>query len=513
MDQAIQDYLRIEEAAIQASSAVAVSEAEVREFIRDTTEAVKVSMVLVDPQKLIDKNYQPTEAEVKGQFEKYKDKAAGYGQGDDAFGYQMPQATQVEFIEVNADALAKRQVLTDDEAYSYWLDHKAEFKPPATQPATSSAPATRPEQPKPYETFAQARADVRQKLLHEKAVREGTRLAADLIRQLSATWADQPATQPSGYRQPPASALDPALYEKLVAGLQGKYGAAVRYGRTILGDANEIGMNPQIGRARAYPDSNNSVYFRELAFMVAGLTKDQEADQAAQRLSRNVYETCGEPLKDYSGNVYIFRNIAVRPAQAPASVDQVRDKVVSDLRLIKARAEAERVARDLAERARKSGLKTAFQSDAELARKLESSALQQPDAFPRKRAMNMGRGIQMRDGYVPGVGFNPELSKLCFDLAGRVTTTQPTPVGVEQDKMSGRWVVVEYESTVPVTRDDYTKMREMARKYLLTNERLQFVMDWFSPESIKARGSWKPAHPEEEKAKPANGRTRRAVAF
>ncbi|HOA73244.1 MAG TPA: hypothetical protein PLQ89_21415 [Phycisphaerae bacterium] len=494
IDDALLAYLRVYKAAARAVDAVNVSEADIRDFVRNVGEKIQVEMVVVDPQKLIDTTYQPTEEELKAQFEKYKDQPAG-GPGD--FGYQKPEATQVEYIEISVDELAKTQEVTDDEAYSYWLAHKTEFKRPATQPA-STQPTTRPEQPKPYDTFTEAKSLVRQKLQQDKAKQAANRLATDLIRQLSRPWANQPTTQPGNFKQPPESEMAGDLYEKLVARYQERYPGVLSYGRTELAPADQLASNPRIGRARAFAGTPQTVPFQQAAFMVAGLSAVEGRNDANARLFRNVYETSAEPLVDALGNVFVFRNIATQPAEAPASFEEVRDKLVEDLRTIRAGEQAEQTAQNLAERAKGSDLKTAFQSDAALAAKLESSALLQPEPFARQSVFPGRNGgmPQVYGTFVPGVGFDPQLVDAAFELASRATTTQPSPVTTHKDNR-GRHIVIQYKQTLPVTQEEYNQYRDLARDYLLTQRRIAFLFDWFSPESIHARTDWKPTQPEQ----------------
>jgi hypothetical protein len=494
MDLAIQAYLRIEEAALQASESVAVSEADIQDFVRQTSEKVKIRLVTIDPAKLVDTNYQPPAEQIQAQFDKYKDKAAG---GPGEYGYQLDEATQVEYIQVKADELAKSQTVTDDEAYAYWQDHKAEFKQPATQPA-ATAPATRPEAPKPYDTFFGARADVKKKLAHNKGAKAASRLAEELKNQLAKPWADAPTSQPGGYRQPPASEMAADVYEKLIANFKAKYATALAYGKTPLGDAEQLMVSP-LGRSMALADSPNRVPFSQAAFMVNGAKARKEEAPEQARLFRNLFETCAEPVTDSQGNVFVFRNIALRPAQAPASVDEVRDKVITDLRHIQAYEQAEKLAKSLAENARKSGLKAAFDADPFSAKAKE--AFTEPAAFARKQMFNMGGMPRLWEGSVPGAGRDKELLDLAFGMASRAATQPAAEIAVHEQKQRQRWMVVEFDKLVPVTRDEYNTMRDQARQFLLATRRLEFVLDWFTHEQIVARTGWEEVHPARSKDK------------
>lgn len=506
IDDALRAYLRIEEAARRATSAVSVSEADIRDFVRNVTEKIDVDMVIVDPQKLIDPAYQPTDDELKAQFEKHKNEAPA---GPGNFGYQLPEATQVEFIEISVDALAKTQTVSEDEGYEYWTAHKAEFKKPATQPVTT-APATRPEQPKPYDSFHEAKPQVVEKLQHNKAVQVADRVAGELIRQLTLPWAAAPTTQPGGYKQPPASEIAGDLYEKTMAVYQERYPGVLSYGRTQLGSADALGSHPKLGRARAFAGTSQPVQFSEAAFLVAGLKPEKGTEVGTARLYRNVFETSVEPLSDTAGNVFVFRNIAVRPAQAPDSFEEVRNKLVEDLRQIRAGEQAEQIAKSLADRAKQSNLKTAFQSDAELAQKLTNGALIEPEPFSRQNINSNPRGgmPQVYPSFIPSLGYDPEAVKAAFDLAGRATTTQPTAVATHKDNRQ-RWIVMEYQRTLPVTRDEYNSHREIARQLLLTERRVRFVLDWFAEDSIHARTGWRSTEPS---APPKEGTPAQAKA-
>jgi len=404
IDQAIQAYLRVEQAAMLAADSVVVSEADIQDFVRQTSEKVKVRMVLIDSTQLVDAAYTPTDDELKAQFDKYKDQPAG---GPSEYGYQLPEATQIEYIEINADELAKSQSVTEDDAYAYWTAHKNEFTRPTSQPATSSAPATRPEPPKAYDTFYEAKGKVREKLAHDKATKVATRLAEELIRQVGQPWVSQPTTQPGGYRQPPASEMASDVYAKLIAGPPSKYGAALRIGRTGLVDAEKLMADPKIGRASAFASTPQRVMFSETAFMVAGLKADRAAEPRHARLFRNVYETCAEPGDGFAGNVYVFRNLAVRPAQPPASFSEVRDKLVTDLRNIRAYGEAGRVARDLTAKAGHVGPEARVPGRRGPGRQAQERIRRAGGVLPASGCFNYGGMPRLMDGFVPAVGRDP----------------------------------------------------------------------------------------------------------
>src|SRR5690606_38206222 len=128
-----------------------------------------VQLAILDASKFVDSEHQPTEEELKAQFEKYKDVQAGMG--EEGMGYLLPEKVQIEYIRVNVDKLKDRQTVTDDVAWQHWKQNPQKYtKPPATQPSTAPA--------EPYETFTEARDAVRKDLLEQDAREEARKIAA-----------------------------------------------------------------------------------------------------------------------------------------------------------------------------------------------------------------------------------------------------------------------------------------------------------------------------------------------
>ena len=164
IDRALQSFLRVQEMFHQAAGALRPSEPDLQDYVRQVAEKVRVKLVTFEGAKFAEESYQPTDEEINAHFEKYKDQDPARGSVKE-FGYRLPEAAQIEYIQVSVAELAKTQKVSDDEAYRYWNfpAHRTEFLKPSTRPATSTAPATqpKPEPPKPYETFTEAKAKVK----------------------------------------------------------------------------------------------------------------------------------------------------------------------------------------------------------------------------------------------------------------------------------------------------------------------------------------------------------------
>ena len=178
IDQAIQSYVRILDMVDTASRGVKPSEADIREFVRQSQEKVRINAVVLSGAKFLDTSYEPTEQELIEQFESGKDKDPSPWTIAE-FGYRQPEKVATEYIRVSAEALLRQQETPrDDDLYEYWQARRDEFLKPVGPPATSPE-GTPPEQekPKPYETFSEAKSKVIERLQEERAKAEEERAA------------------------------------------------------------------------------------------------------------------------------------------------------------------------------------------------------------------------------------------------------------------------------------------------------------------------------------------------
>ncbi|MHC4445018.1 MAG: hypothetical protein ACYTF1_11270 [Planctomycetota bacterium] len=503
IDRCIESYLRINEMAISAASAVKASDADINNFIRDIYEKVRVNIISLKAKEFVDDSYEPAEEEIKEQFEQYKN-VASQPANTLEFGYQVPEKTQIEYIKVKVDALKGRQDISNDDAFKYWQEHKTEFLKPTTQPTTQ--PQRDP--PQPYTTFTEARPDVLKKLGEEKAKAEAQHIARELISQLKRPWAESPSTGPYDYREPPESETADDIYPKLITRVESKYSGILEYSRSKSGDAGVIQQIKGLGNAMVLPGTEQRVPFGVAAFMAGGLEANPKDDPQHTRFYRNLHETCAEPATDRStGDTYVFRNVSVEPKRPPTSHEIVRERIVKDIRLQRAYEEAGKQANILAEQAGRMGLQKALDGNPELKKKLDKQAFKELQPFSRKQLMRWGQRPQLIDGYIPSLGvFDPEFAKKCFaavnkkaaskPAATKPTTTQPTDILVHERKDRQQWIVAESVEKLCVTQAEYDKDRKLAKDFILNERRRELWTHWFSTEQIQARIDWKRAEPE-----------------
>lgn len=123
------------------------SEQRLAHFAKDVSSRATVRIVPLKAADRIDAAPDPTEAEIKAHFDKYKDKNPGEGEPY-GFGYRLPDRFKVEYITVPIKRVAATITVDDLAGQKYYLENPTEFLPGAAdaeEPATPEGPAS----PKP----------------------------------------------------------------------------------------------------------------------------------------------------------------------------------------------------------------------------------------------------------------------------------------------------------------------------------------------------------------------------
>lgn len=505
INEAIRSFLMVRRQAVAACQAPPISEADIRDFVRKTSERAEVTLVTLEASeesKFYDGTYAPTDAELAALFDEYKNVASRpYGLN---FGYQQPEAVQIEYLRVTADALKNAQAITENVAYEYWERHQEEFtRPAASQPAPpASGPAPPPLMEK-YPTFIEAKAAVTSKLQKTKADEAALRIAREIIDDLSKPWAAATATQPGGEKAAPQSETSPEVYAAALRKWSAKYPGVLAHVSLGMLEVPALRADPDIGKSVALVGGQRGLAFDRAAFLVEGLAEKPDAQSDEYRYFRKVYETCPFPFVDDRGNAYVFRTVAIRPKQPPGSLEAVRRQVVQDARLKRAYDLAGRKAAALQELAARVGLEAAFLADADLRKYVDEKALSRPTPFSRLTCIaGPGRPPFVMPSSVGALGSDAKLVDAVFDLASAATrpasapATQPVRVLAWPQPDRRRWLVVQLDRILPPTQAAYDQQRPNALQYLRTQHQIKLLVQWFDADQIKARLKWRPAREE-----------------
>lgn len=100
------------------SSASKVFQADVDEEFRRNSETATIQRVSLLSESFVDRVAEPTEDEIKTQFEKYKDVLPT--DPDSPFGYKIPNRIEFKYLKVDAKAVEADQEITDEEIKQYY---------------------------------------------------------------------------------------------------------------------------------------------------------------------------------------------------------------------------------------------------------------------------------------------------------------------------------------------------------------------------------------------------------
>lgn len=506
IDAAIADYLRVHELARRAAGGLVVTEPEIYQQAKQVGEKVRVQFVVLPASAFQVASAPVDEKGLAELFEKYKDTAPGTDP-DVPFGYQQPAAVQVEYVQVDINKVAEKIPVESDAAWRYWKEHPAEFQrqPPAPTQPSATQPAAQPV----TIPFSEVKDSLLARIRKDRAKDEAMKLGQSLLDDLRAPWKNVPADEFGYAKAPQAVQAEKYMTTLLDTFTKRRFGDAIRYARTNWLTRSDIWQEKGIGMASA-PGGRSSVRFGQAALQVAGLVSQKPpASQPAAEFYLALYEPCPSLMTDPQGNVYLYRVVAVRPAAPPASLADVRSKVMEDWLSLKSYEAAGQAAQQLEKQAAAAGLPAALEADASLRATLakanppdatgsattDYAKVQTPEPFGRMTIQkSQQRSPSMMPTSIPMIGMDEKFVRECFRL-GEVATTAPATqkqhVAVVELKRSRRWVVVQWLETLPLRQDAYDEIRMDVAGMLWTASVSGFVRDYFSPELIRRRAQWK----------------------
>jgi len=507
-----QGVLRAVDAVAEAAQ---VSEAQVRVRARDALEKAKTRMVVYLGNGYRDTETPVSEEELQEVFNQYRDQSPSGGLN---FGYLLPAKVKVQYVRVNLDAVNAGFAVNEDTleraARKYWKDNRdkdeAFLRPPpktpttqpdeaasqpsdpATQPADAASQpveaASKPAEPesKYFKTFTEAREAalgvVRKQLVQVQA----NKLAEWVVQRSMEAWFD--ATRgDDGYRKLPPGQDQLDVYEKLTAVPPPdlSYPGALTIGTTDWFAFPEAGAVPEIGKSWLEVPGRGKQYFGTLAFQVQGLREMPEGSAVDTSFYLARYESPPLPLRDELGNLYVYRVIDVRPAQPPATVDEVRDQVVKDVQLKHGFEAAQKAAEALLAQAREVGLEAAWNASPESQEQPATHAryAAAPPPFPRE-PLGLSFG-----SFVPGVGFiQRDFAERCFALGE--SSAANGRIGVIPLPAQANVAVVECEEIQPMTTTAYVSSRPQVVSTLASAGRQKTLSAWLDPELIRSRNKF-----------------------
>jgi hypothetical protein len=496
--QALARFSQVMQAYGLVQSGVVASAPRIRQEFRNDKQQATIRVSVVSDDMFADKVPEPTEEELVAHFEAGRDRTTAHEDDGFLFGYRHGDRVQVEYLTVDPVVVERTIRVSRKEADDFY-DSNAKYyvkRVPVT-PATSTTQPTPPRfetrQLGRDEALEQVRDDVRKR----KAALAAQRLLNEIDREANAGWvtADLDA---EGFAVPPVAAAD-VSWEELAQRFSSRY--PVIYQKTELLGVDELRQVPGVGRA-IFGRSP----FAELAVRVKGLLEPSKED-SGQRLS--LYQP--SPVLTVSRNIagqtmpyqtYIFRVVRVAPAAAPASLDEVREQVASDVKTKKAHEIAGEYARKLAEKARELGLDQAVSQSEELVAAIgqaEQAARDEQGRLPFNK-----RYAELLGPFTPNQPLTREAlfidTKLGYlgSLASKVFEAGEHSVIAAPMAPSRRWAVIEVLDIEPLYEGNFDLERVAYGNKAIGEAAQTFDQEWFDPLNIHKRTGYQPRKRPEE---------------
>lgn len=494
---AVAKFVAMRKLANLAVASATRSEAEVQVAARDQLEKVKINLVALKASTFVHPDQTFDEEVIQAHFAKYRDRDPGPGL---EFGYRLPEQVRVQYFKIDIDKIAANvripERTLERQAEEFWRRNRelpAFIKPKEPTPEDQPAEAEPDKSDSQYfATFAEARDEaikaVRRKLAESKI----DDIAGWLLRELAEPWYDTPQGD-DGYNIGPPEVVSPDHYAELLKRLPNalRYGDAISIGTTEFFTKSEcFAKAPELSQG-SFQDAGRggARSFRDAAFRVQGIATMPTDPGAATSDFLALGQTHPLMISGREGHRYVFRVIEVKPAGPPDDLDQVRDRVLADLRLAAGFDEAKRRADDILQSVTLDGLKAAFDANEEMQELLQPpSGYFTPAPFARSLPGFAGRPNFGNIIYVSGVGrVSREFVDACFALGQTDDTPKVQVIPVED---SATVTVVEWVETLPLRQDEYLAQRDRIYQQLNRSVVARASSEWFDPVRIRDRNGF-----------------------
>lgn len=493
---AIAELNSIQQTALAVAGSTAISETAVQAAARDALETAKAEFVLLPAKAFFDDSLNFSEDEMKAHFEKYKSGVAGEGLN---FGYFIEPGLKVDFVEISRDKLAEevKVVNLDRRAHEYYDERKASDPQFKLSAEVLGSPDVFGPPRDPYLSWEEARPMAEATVRKQRADQAVTDLANRILQTANEDWADAPR-EATGYKTPPDKVKRPDYFEEVLKRLPPSKATIVWRSNWFTDkDASSVSV---IGTTLYMSERGAPRPFRELAFKTQAVVSDVASLAKNEGINANdytaMYQVNPYVLKNrMTGNAYVFRVMESRPGRPAESIDEVRDRVVADMRTLRAFERAKVLGDALVNFDTEESLKAAFDKDDELvdARSLPAGkdiVFAEPPPFSRasKFQAHMGRP---KEGMLVGAGVGHLPVEVLDSIFALEWSHAKRAMFALPDR--GLVVAVEWKETTRPTDEDFTATRQQIMSQMVSTRRQDTMSRWLDPEQIRLRNGFEVA--------------------
>jgi hypothetical protein len=203
-----------------------------------------------------------------------------------------------------------------------------------------------------------------------------------------------------------------------------------------------------------------------------------------------VYQTSRVPVRNaQTGNYYVFRVVGSEAAHAPASLPEVRDQVLADMRSAKGFETAKQRAQAIRNALGTQPLQTAADADAELSKLKESNTsvpagYYEPEPFPRVSRYQVANG-RPPQGIYAGVG----IGRLPNHVVDSIFQLAESEAKADVFELPERNVVLVVEAVelVRAPEDEINPLKDELEGQLAEARWREAVASWLDRKQLHAR--------------------------
>ncbi len=462
------DLLLIQANFGRIASDVKISQPQRDRILAEEIQKIVLNVVELPASDFLAKAPAPTTQQAQAQFDKYAALDSGQPTASNpmGFGYHLQEGVKLQYFKIGRDE-AQKTIEAQKSAYDwevaarlFYLQHPDQF--PATQPSAQAAAS--PPAVKPYEQVRdQALHGVRDPLV-DKLLLD---VQSKILTTLNSDW--HTFTQNGGKGDYPSY----AYLANLAESVQSRFGMkiyATELNRDYL-SANDLSQLPAIGES-----SNGQTQFADYAMQLANqYLNPPDADTHPTRAS---LMQPAAPLRDSLGNSYIFRLTDVRPAEPPANLAEVKDKIDADLRLAAAYQLAQAAADSLRSAAHEKGLANAAKTAGRAVAQTDPFSLRSPDLGVAISLSTQGQADFIERSFKLLAGYNP--------------TTNPDPIDVIEVPVDAKVFVAELAKVeAQWDSDSFFAISSILAQQMKTRVVQQLEQQWLDYDTVVARLGYK----------------------
>ncbi|HAL44750.1 MAG: hypothetical protein A2Y12_00745 [Planctomycetes bacterium GWF2_42_9] len=281
-------------------------------------ERMDVNLVEFAAEDFVDKAPQPSEAEVIGMFEKFKNNTPGVTSDENpvGFGYKLPPRVAIDYMMIKVSDLKKNVAPPTEEEVEEFYRQNLE-RPPITEEVPEDPNDPNSKTIKKQKSYAEV-ADMIKKGLHTRKINaQGTKILSEAMEQTDSAF-ESIDFEKASVETLKAKAGD---YAGVAENISKQYNIKVYNGRTSLLTAADFQSDLNLGRLVIAGQSRMPTRLIKLIFAVKELGDEATKMGPFEPTAPKMFVSAG-PLTDMAGDIIaIVRVVDAAKSAAPDSVD------------------------------------------------------------------------------------------------------------------------------------------------------------------------------------------------